>query len=87
MGVRSRLQAGRVVKEGRSVMSGCELPFPSWMVSEEGWTSLDSPECFPAVQVVKAGEAESTSCEGASGGQGCVEEPELEIWPGIWLRV
>ena len=48
---------------------------------------LTSPECFPAVQVVKAGEAESTSCEGASGGQGCMEEPELEIWHGIWLRV
>lgn len=37
--------------------------------------------------MVKAGEAESTSCGAGSGGRGCVQEPELAIWPGMWLRV
>lgn len=48
---------------------------------------MDCPERFPAVQAVKAGEAESRSCEAASGGRGFVEEQELAIWPGMCLRV
>lgn len=40
-GVMSQRQAGWAVKEGQLVMAGCEFPSPSWIVSEEGLTSLD----------------------------------------------
>lgn len=48
---------------------------------------LTCPERFPAVQAVKAGEAESRSCGAESGGRGFVEEQELAIWPGMCWRV
>lgn len=48
---------------------------------------LTCPERFQAVQVVKAGGAESTSCEARPGGQGFVWEQQLVIWPGMWWRV
>lgn len=48
---------------------------------------LTCPERFPAEQAVKAGEAESTSCGTGPGGEGCVQELELAIWPGRWLGV
>lgn len=70
-------------------MAGYEIPSPSpsWMACEEGWTSLDCPECFPAVEVVKAAGAESTSCGAGSGGRGCEWELEPAIWPGMRWRV
>jgi len=68
-------------------MAGCELPSLSWEASEDGWTSLDCPERFPAIGVVKAREAESTSCGAWSVGRGCVWEAELATWPGMRLRV
>lgn len=48
---------------------------------------LTCPERFQAVQAVKAGGAESTSCEARPGGQGFEWEQQLAIWPGMRWRV
>lgn len=48
---------------------------------------MDCPGRFPAVQVAKAEEAEWMFCGADPGGWGWVWGVELEIWPGMLLRV
>lgn len=48
---------------------------------------MDCPGRFPAVQVVKAEEAEWMFCGVDLGGWDWVWGAELGIWPGMWLWV